>query len=116
MECFQKKDGPNLAPRLAMMCRGTAWSQVRQLDPAKLTDGATGVSYLLEALSTWEETNELKTFELFEKALYKVVQKSDEATHSFSLHLRAAFDDLGEKGFSERHASLRDAPTIRSEQ
>ena len=33
-----EKDKPNLAPRLAMMCKGTAWSQVRQLDPKKLTD------------------------------------------------------------------------------
>eukprot|EP00435_Cladocopium_sp_Y103_P059980 s1270_g21.t1 len=94
---FPEKDRPNLAPRLAMMCKGTAWSQVRHLDPVKLTDATNGVAYLLEALSTWEENDSLKTFELFEKALYKVVQKADEATHSFSLRLNAAFEDLGEK-------------------
>ena len=92
---FPEKDRPNLAPRLAMMCKGTAWSQVRNLDPSKLLDGANGVNYLLEVLSTWEETSELKTFELFEKALYRITQKNDEATHSFSLRLNAAFDDLG---------------------
>ena len=62
-----------------MLCRGTAWCQVWHLDPMKLVDLENGVTYLLEALSPWEETNELKTFELFEKALYKVVQKTDEA-------------------------------------
>jgi len=94
---FPAKDKGNLAPRLAMMCRGTAWSQVRQLDPTKLTDPDAGVNYLLDALSMWEETSELKTFELFEKALYKVVQKNDEANHSYALRLQAAFNDLGDK-------------------
>ena len=46
---FPEKDRPNLAPKLAMMCEGTAWSQVRNLDPSKLLDGANGVNYLLEA-------------------------------------------------------------------
>eukprot|EP00435_Cladocopium_sp_Y103_P061513 s350_g23.t1 len=91
-----EKDKPNLAPRLAMLCKGTAWSQVRQLDPKKLTRSETGVEYLLKALSTWEETSEMKTYELFERALYKVVQKSDEASHSFSLRLQAAFDEIGD--------------------
>jgi len=94
---FPAKDRPNLAPRLAMLCKGTAWSQVRQIDPKKLTDPDTGVDCLLDALSSWEETTELKTFELFEKAVYKVTQRSDEATHSYVLRLQAAFDDLGEK-------------------
>eukprot|EP00435_Cladocopium_sp_Y103_P023238 s1363_g5.t1 len=80
-----------------MLCKGTAWSQVRQLDPEKLVNAETGVEYLLQALSSWEETTELKTFELFEKAMYKVVQKADEATNSFTLRLQAAFHDLGSK-------------------
>jgi hypothetical protein len=80
-----------------MLCKGTAWSQVRQLDPVKLVNPETGVTYLLEALASWEETSELKTFELFEKALYRVVQKPDEAAHSYTLRMQAAFDDLGEK-------------------
>ena len=94
---FPSKEKPNLAPRLAMQCKGTAWSQVRQLDPSKLVDAELGVEYLLSALADWEETSELKTFELFEKAMYKVTQKSDEATHSFTLRLQAAFHDLGTK-------------------
>eukprot|EP00435_Cladocopium_sp_Y103_P010196 s1651_g2.t1 len=94
---FPEKDKSSLAPRLAMLCKGTAWSQVRHLEPKKLTDPTNGVDYLLQALSTWEETSELKTFELFEKAMYKVVQKPDEATHSYTLRLQAAFHDLGTK-------------------
>jgi hypothetical protein len=39
----------------------------------------------------------LKTFELFEKAIYKVTQKADEAAHSYSLRLGTAFADLGDK-------------------
>ena len=39
----------------------------------------------------------MKTFELFEKAIYKVTQKADEAAHSYSLRLGTAFADLGDK-------------------
>ena len=91
------KDKPNLAPRLAMQCKGTVWNQVRMLDPSKLAQPDTGVDYLLDALSSWEKTSEMKTFELFEKALYKVNQRSDEAANSYSLKMRTAFADLGDK-------------------
>ena len=94
---FPAKEKANLAPRLAMICKGTARSQVRHLDPLKLVTPDTGVSYLLDALVSWEETSELKTFELFDKALYRVIQKPDEAAHSYTLRMQAAFDDLGEK-------------------
>ena len=44
---FPAKDKGTLAARLAMQCKGTAWNQVRMLDPAKLTQTAeTGVEYL----------------------------------------------------------------------
>ena len=94
---FPAKEKANLAPRLAMICKGTARSQVRHLDPLKLVTPDTGVAYLLDALVSWEETSELKTFELFDKALYRVIQKPDEAAHSYTLRMQAAFDDLGEK-------------------
>ena len=70
-----------------------------KLRSLKLVNPETGVAYLLDALASWEETSELKTFELFEKAIYKVTQRPDEATltHSFTMRLQAAFDDLGEK-------------------
>ena len=104
---FPAKEKANLAPRLAMICKGTARSQVRHLDPLKLVTPDTGVTYLLDALVSWEETSELKTFELFDKALYRVIQKPDEAAHSYTLRMQAAFDDLGEKNNSEGNASFR---------
>ena len=86
-----KKDKPMLAPRLAMLCKGTAWHQVRQIKPEDLTSADHGVKHLLKALSAWEESAELRTFELFEKALYKTIQKSDESTQSFVNRLDVAF-------------------------
>eukprot|EP00435_Cladocopium_sp_Y103_P025468 s968_g6.t1 len=85
-----------LAPRLAMLCKGTAWNQVRSIPAAKLTDAENGVSSLLEALSSWEESEEMVTFEKFERALHKVLQKNDESTMSYTNRLNVAFDDLGE--------------------
>ena len=90
-----KRDRPMLAPRLAMLCRGTAWHQVRGVKPELLMDPENGVSHLLQALATWEESSELKTFELFERALYKTVQKADESTASFVNRLMVSFDDVG---------------------
>lgn len=77
---------------------------MRHLDPKKLTDKENGVEHLLRALSAWEETSDMQTFE---KALYKVAQKSDEATHSYMLRLQAAFHDLGESvNVKDMHAFL----------
>ena len=90
------KDKPMLAPRLAMLCKGTAWGQVKSIASAELVDPSKGVKRLLEALSSWEEASELKTFEQFEKAIYKVTQKNDEATNSFVNRLDVAFHDIGE--------------------
>ena len=77
------KDRPMLAPRLAFLCKGTAWSQVKNLDSAKLTDGKTGYKTLLLALPTWEESAELQIYAPFERAFYKTVQKPDETAMSY---------------------------------
>lgn len=90
-----ERDRGMLAPRLAMLCRGTAWNQVQQIPPSDLTDPTDGVKKLLTALSSWEESEEMVTFEKFERALYKIVQKSDESTVSFVNRMNVAFDDLG---------------------
>ena len=92
--CPQSQRGM-LAPRLAMLCKGTAWNQVRSIPSAKLTSAETGVQSLLEALASWEESEEMVTFEKFERALYKIVQKPDESTMSYTNRLNVAFDDLG---------------------
>ena len=56
MSAMPEKDKPNLAPRLAMLRKGTAWPQVRQLDPTTKADS--GVEYLLKGLSIWEDMSE----------------------------------------------------------
>eukprot|EP00435_Cladocopium_sp_Y103_P045775 s379_g13.t1 len=101
-----KKDRPMLAPRLAMLCRGTAWGQVKNLPPGTLTDPEGGVKSLLAALSSWEESSEMKTYDQFEKAVYKTVQKSDESSMSFVNRLQVAMDELGAKSIKEFHAFL----------
>ena len=91
------KDKSMLAPRLAMLCKGTAWGQVKSIASTDLVDPPKGVKRLLEALSSWEEAAEARTFEQFEKAIYKVTQKNDEATNSFVNRLDVAFHDIGEE-------------------
>ena len=86
-----------LAPRLSMLCRGTAWQQVRNIPAGTLTDPKKGVDALLAALSSWEEISEMQTYEKFEKALFKVSQKSDEAVNSYVNRLQVAFSDLDDK-------------------
>ena len=71
-----------LAPRLAMLTKGTAWHQVKNLDATKLMEPETGVKTLLKAISTWEEAEELQVYEKFERALYKTTQRQDESTQS----------------------------------
>eukprot|EP00435_Cladocopium_sp_Y103_P018919 s1103_g4.t1 len=89
------KDRGMLAPRLALLCKGTAWSQVKSLSSEKLTNPETGYKVLLKALETWEEAEELQTFDKFEKAFYRVVQKSDESAMSFVNRINVAFDEVG---------------------
>eukprot|EP00435_Cladocopium_sp_Y103_P051036 s1582_g15.t1 len=101
-----KKDRPMLAPRLAMLCRGTAWGQVKNLQSGELTDPENGVKNLLAALSSWEESTEIKTYEQFERAVYKTVQKSDESSMSYVNRLQVAMDELGAKSLKEFHAFL----------
>ena len=95
-----------LAPRLAMLCRGTAWGQVKSLESSALTDPENGVKSLLAALSSWEESTEMKTYEQFEKAVYRTVQKSDESSMSYVNRLQVAMDELGAKSLKEFHAFL----------
>ena len=91
-----QKDKSMLAPRLAMLCKGTAWAQVKALDASLLADANDGVKVLLQALSTWDEAAELQTYEKCEKALFTVVQKPDETTTSCVNRLAVAFHEMGE--------------------
>ena len=75
-----KKDKPMLAPRLAMLLKGTAWAQIKSMDTEKLTDPDEGIKILLESIATWEEAAEMQVYDRFEKALYRTTQRSDEVT------------------------------------
>ena len=43
-----------LAPRLALLCKGTAWSQVKNIALELLTSPEEGVKNLLKALQVWQ--------------------------------------------------------------
>jgi hypothetical protein len=90
------RDKPMLGPRLAMLMKGTACAQIKAADTAKLADPDTGIEVLLSAVATWEESAELQTYEKFEKALYRIVQRNDETIMSYVNRLNVAFQDLGE--------------------
>ena len=100
------RDKGMLAPRLAMQCSGTAWGQVRAIRSEELTDPELGVPALLKALSAWEELSEIKTYELFERAVFKTQQKVDETTQSFVNRLEVAFQEVGEISMKEMKAFL----------
>eukprot|EP00434_Breviolum_minutum_P001860 symbB.v1.2.001649.t1/scaffold86.1/size363240/8 len=89
-----------------MLCRGTAWGQVKSLPSASLVDETNGVKNLLAALSTWEESSEMRTFELFERAIYKTTQRPDESSLSFVNRLQVAFNELGSTTIDEMRAFL----------
>eukprot|EP00435_Cladocopium_sp_Y103_P029400 s1627_g7.t1 len=60
-----QKDRSMLAPRLAMLMKGTAWAQIKLTDAQKLSDPVEGINVLLAAVSTWEEAAEHQTYEKF---------------------------------------------------
>ena len=86
-----------LAPRLALLCKGTAWSQVKNIAPELLTSPEEGVKNLLKALQVWQESEELQTYDQFEKAIYKITQKNDESVLSFVNRLNVGFMEVGEE-------------------
>ena len=88
------RDKPMLAPRLAMLMKGTAWAQMKALDASKLSDPEGGIKVLLGAISAWEEAEELQTYEKCERALFRVTQKADETTMSYVNRINVAFGDL----------------------
>ena len=90
------RDKGMLAPRLAMLKKGTAWSQIKQADPQRLADPAEGIKLILAAVATWEEAAEHQTYEKFEKAIYRVTQKNDESVVSYVNRMAVAFQELGE--------------------
>ena len=101
------KDKPMLAPRLAMQLKGTAWSQIQHMDTTRLTDPNDGIKALLEAVATWQEASELQTYDKFERALYKTLQKNDETAMSYVSRMNVAWAELGNTSLKEMQAFIK---------
>lgn len=86
-----------LAPSLALLCKGAAWSEVKSIAPELPTSPEEGVKNLLKALEVWQESAELRTYDQFETAFYKITQKNDESVISFVSWLNVAFTEVGEE-------------------
>ena len=65
------RNGGMLGPKLACACKSTVWAQAKTLDPVKLTDLKKAVDTLLSASASWEESADMKTYEIVELALCK---------------------------------------------
>eukprot|EP00435_Cladocopium_sp_Y103_P061648 s411_g23.t1 len=98
------KDKAMLAPRLALLMKGTAWAQIKAMDATKLSDPEQGINVLLKAVATWEEAAELQTYDKFEKAIYKVIQRSDETNMSYVNRMNVSFLDLGDAKLADMQA------------
>ena len=88
------RDKSMLAPRLAMLLKGTAWAQMTKVDASKLSDPEQGVQILLQVISQWEEAEEMQKYERFERAIYRISQKPDESNVSYVNRIQVAFKDI----------------------
>ena len=93
-ELWPKEYLEYLAPRAALQVEGAAFQRVSRLDASKLK-GPDGVKYLVESLGgQWGRLENEEKLELFEKALYQTVQKSDESNDSYIARHDSSFEDL----------------------
>ena len=89
-----------------MLMKGTAWAQIKGSEAALLSDPEKGVDVLLASVATWEENSELQTYDKFERALYKVIQRNDETTLSYVNRLNVAFTELGQVDIADMRAFI----------
>ena len=85
-----------LAPRMALLCEGTAFKKVSILDPAKLraSDGG-GVALIVRTLGgNWGMSQTETRFDTFEKAIYMTTQKPDETHESYIARHDVQFEEL----------------------
>ena len=73
-----------LATRLILGCKGTAYQKLQLLRSEVLTGEAKGIQRLVEIVGgTWGQIPLEKKFELAERALYRSSQKADETSDSY---------------------------------
>ena len=90
----------HLAPRAALLVEGAAFQKLARLDAQKLRS-SDGVKILIETLGgAWGRTDPEDTYDLFERALYLVSQRSDETNDSYLARHDTVFEDLLSKKIS----------------
>jgi hypothetical protein len=73
-----------LATRLILGCKGTAYQKLQLLRGEVLVNSEKGIQRLVEIVGgTWGQIPLEKKFELAERALYRSSQKSDETSDSY---------------------------------
>ena len=66
-----------------------------------------GIEALLEAVATLQEAAEMQTYEKFERALYKTLQKSDETVLSYVNRMNVIWMELGGTTLQEMQAFIK---------
>ena len=91
---------PQLAPRVCLMCEGSAFQKVLRLPPEKLKVSSTDGCKLVVATlgGVWGRTSVELKFEKFEKAIYGTVQKADESNESYVARHEIHFEELETMG------------------
>ena len=85
-----------LAPGLALLCEGTSFKKVAQLDAEKLSssDGK-GVEMIVRALGgLWGLSQAETRYDILEKAIFGVVQRADETHDSYVARHDSQFEEL----------------------
>eukprot|EP00435_Cladocopium_sp_Y103_P033655 s328_g8.t1 len=85
-----------LAPRAALQCKGSAFQKVLRLKPEQLkVNSVEGVKLLVTTLGgVWGKTTLEDKYGKFEKAIYGVSQRPDEANESYLARHDILFEDL----------------------
>ncbi|OLP92397.1 hypothetical protein AK812_SmicGene25814 [Symbiodinium microadriaticum] len=95
-EVWPKEHLSSLAPRVALLCEGSAFKKIARLDAAKLkVADTTGVELIVKTLGgAWGQTILEEKYEQFEKAIFGTVQRSDETHDSYLARHDIHFEEL----------------------
>lgn len=85
-----------LAPRAALLCEGTSFKKVSKLPADKLkSNDESGVQLLVATLGgSWGRSEVERKYDVFEKAIYGTIQKSDESNDSYLARHDVHFEEL----------------------
>ncbi|OLP87069.1 hypothetical protein AK812_SmicGene31760 [Symbiodinium microadriaticum] len=85
-----------LAPRAALLCEGTSFKKVSKLPADKLkSNDESGVQILVATLGgSWGRSEVERKYDVFEKAIFGTIQKSDESNDSYLARHDVHFEEL----------------------